>query len=751
MLADLIFLARGMRQRVLREGELAIEGGLRKGLIASITALTAATPVAFAQTLAPEDGLVVVGSYDTEELSGPLHVLPILETPQTISVIPDQLLVEQGRRTLRDSMRNITGISIQAGEGNPPGGGDAFTIRGFNARDDIYVDGARDMGNYFRDPFNADRIEVTKGPASAFSGRGNIGGTVNIVTRTPTLEGRSAAELSVGTDDLLRATADYNVVLSEENGIAFRLNAMTHQADEPGRDVVRNERWGVAPSIAFGLGGDTQLTLSYLHQEQDDVPDFGLPNARNFTLAGSGFEGAVAPVDPSNFYGYSTDYRDIEVDIATARIAHEISEIATVRSVLRYARTHNDSIASAPRFVGAVATLNGATQAVGNRKPRDQEDTLFTSQTDITMSLDTGGLSHTLVVGMEISREEAENRRRLDANGPNMNLFDPVLQAAAPIAYNGTRARLNVDTNSFYLFDTIEIGPQWRVVAGARYDDVETRVRGFDDNGIAPGFVTDLTATDTEVSGNLGLVFKPTEATSLYVAYGTAFEPSGRAEIVQLAGGNNNPPTTLAAFNVDPERTESWEAGFKWDALEGRLALAAAVFQITKTDARTPGVNPGDPPTVLDGEQEAQGLELSAVGEIAPGLNIFAGYTYLDGEVTESNTPFEEGQRLDNMPEHSASVWLSYALTERLLVGGGVQYVGERLSNIRSTPTDNFVITAPDYTIGDLFAAYQLSDAVSLRLNVYNVSDETYYHSFSSGQSIPAATRSAVLSLGVEF
>lgn len=726
--------------------------GLRRALIASMTALsaTAIAGAAAAQTV-DEDELVVTGRYETDQLSGPEYALPLVDTPQTVSVVPDQLLQEQGRRTLRDSLRNITGISLQAGEGNPPGGGDALSIRGFSGRDDLYVDGARDPGNYFRDPFNADRIEVTKGPASAFAGRGNIGGSVNIVSRTPNLTSRSHAEVSIGTDELYRATMDWNQPLNEENGIAFRLNVMTHTANEPGRDVVSNERWGFAPSIAFGLDGDTTLTLSYLRQEQNDIPDFGLPNARNFTLAGSGFEGEVAPVDPSNFYGYANDYRDVAIDIATANLSHEFSDNLALRSVLRWGHVHNDGIMSAPRFVGAVTTLNGATQVVGNRKPRDQVDEILTNQTDLTFAFETGAIRHTLVAGFEITEESSENRRRLDANGPNMNLFNPVLQTAPDIAYNGTRARLDTNTQSLFLFDTLEIGDHWRVVAGLRRDEVETRVRGFDDLGIAPGFVTDLSGDDAETTGNLALIYKPSENSSIYVAYGTAFEPSGRAEVVQLAGGNNAPPVTAANFDVDPELTTAWEAGVKWDARDGRLSLAAAIFQIDKTDARTPGVNVGDPPVVLDGEQRVQGLELSAVGEIAPGWNVFAGYTYLDGEVTESNTAFEVGQRLDNMPEHSASLWTSYAFTDRLLAGGGVQYVGERRSNIASSPTGNFTITAPSYTVVDAFVEFALTDRVDVRLNGYNLTDEVYFQSFSSGQSIPSAARSVVLSVGVSF
>lgn len=727
----------------------------RRQLIAALgtgAALSAAP--AYAQPVSDNDTpqeVVVTGQYLTDDLSLPQQVLSPLDTPQSVTVVEDDLMSEQGRRTLRDAMRNITGVSFQAGEGNPPGGGDAFNVRGFSARDDIFVDGIRDPGNYFRDPFYAERIEVTKGPASAFAGRGNVGGTVNIVTRQPILSNRVGGEIGIGTDNFYRATADYNYVVDADSGIAVRLTAMAHSADEPGRDQVFSRRWAVAPSIGFGIGGDTSFIVNYLHLEQDDRPDFGLPNGRNLSLAGSGFEGRAAPVDRDNFYGYTTDYRDVRTDTVTGRFEHRFGDTLSISNVTRYARVDNEQVASAPRFVGNVTTLTPATLAVGNRKPRDQTDQLFVNQTNLTAEFATGALRHTVVAGVEYVDESNENRRRLDANGPTMNLFDPAFQFAAPIAYNGTRARTDVETLAFYLFDTVELGDQWKFVGGLRHDRVKTRARGFDDNNVAPGFVTDLSRTDSKLSGNAAIVFKPTPASSLYVAYGTAFEPGSGAEIVQLAGGNNAAPVTAANFDVDPETSQAWEAGGKIDVMDGALNLSAAVFQINRDNARTPGLNAGDPPVVLDGEQRVRGLELQAVGRITPRWNIFAGYTYLNGEVTKSNRAFEVGQRLDHTPEHSANLWTSYAVTDALLLGGGVQHVSSRTSDVRQSATANITITAPAYTVFDAFAEYRINDQFGLRANVYNIGDRRYFYSFASGQSIPAASRSATLTLTMGF
>ena len=726
---------------------------LRGGLIASAT-VALGVGAAHAQTepqaAPPAIDSVVVRGYDVPALSSPKQVQPILDTPQTVSVMSDTLLDEQGRRTLRDSLRNITGVSIQAGEGNPPGG-DGMKIRGFSARDDIFVDGLPDNGNYFRDPFNAQSIEVTKGPASAFAGRGNVGGTVNVVSRQPEMSDFAEVEFAAGTDDYYRGTLDYNAVLSDDGGIAFRLNAMAHQSAEPGRDVVESNRYAFTPQIAFGLNGDTRVLLSAYHMAQDDIPDLGLPNARNTTLAGSGLEGRVASVGTSNFYGYANDYREIDVTMITGRVTHQLSDMTSLRVQGRYARVHNDSIVSGPRFVGAVTTLDATTQVVGNRKPRDQVDELWVGQADLTTAFETGGLAHTLVTGVEVSNELTQNRRRLDANGPANNLFNPVLQTAPVIPYNGTRTVLEADVASAYVFDSVEIGPQWIINGGVRYDAVKTRIQGLvDPNLTIPDFATDLTAQDDEFSGSFAVVYKPVDEASIYAAWGSGFETSGRADVVQLAGGNNAPPVTAASFNVDPEKSESIELGVKWDLFEN-LQVAAALFQIDKTNARTPGVNPGDPPVVLDGEQQVQGFEASAVGTITPGWSVIASYAWLDGEVTKSNNAFELGQRLDNLPEHSASLWTSWRINSDWMVGGGVQYVGDRISDIRTGPAANIQIIAPEYTTLDGVIEWEVTDEVQLRLNLYNITDETYFQSFASAQSIPAPSRSAVLSLDLTY
>ncbi len=738
-------------------GALLAAGGLGASLLAADAASAqvqppspaprAETQRSEAEPRAPGDQTITVTGYRENVLSSPQYTLPLLDTPQTVTILSDQLLEEQGRRTLRDSLRNVTGISMQAGEGSITGG-DAFSVRGFSAREDVLVDGMRDTGVYFRDPFNAQMIEVTKGPASAIAGRGNVGGTLNLVSRRPVLDDGGTVELTAGTDNLWRGTIDVNAILSQDLGAAVRLNAMANRNDVPGRDFTRNRHWAIAPTVAIGINSDTTLSLAWFHLQQRDIPDYGIVNVRNASFAGSPFAGRPAPVDRSNNYGYSTDFWNIDVDMVTARLDHQFDDVFSVRSQARYSRTYNNSYVTAPLLLTTATTIDANTVEFGRVKARDQEDELLISQTNLTAEFGSDSFHNTLVAGIELAALSQENRRQLDVDGPQTNLFHPVRQAIAPIPYQGTRARMDVDSIGAYLFDTLELGEQFKIVAGVRFDAIDTRVRSFDDVGLFPAYVTDVSATDREWSYNAAFVWKPSPSSTVYLAYGTSFEPSGRVEVVLLSGRGNTPPVTAAALNADPERSDAWELGGRVELLGGRATLSAALFQIGRENARTPGANPTDPAVPFNGTQRVRGFELQLIGQLAQGWNVLAGYSYLDGKILSSAVPTEVGEPLDNTPRHSFNVWTSYNVTDRLTVGGGVQHVGSRVSG---RPVGFITVTVPAYTIADLFAEYRITDRIRTRLNLFNITDEYYFLSFLSNQSIPGPARSASLAVTFDF
>ncbi|MFP5483900.1 MAG: TonB-dependent receptor, partial [Gammaproteobacteria bacterium] len=332
------------------------------------------------------------------------------------------LLEEQNVTSLNEALRNIPGISLQAGEGNPPGG-DQLKIRGFNARDDINVNGMRDIGNYFRDPFFIEQLEVVKGPNSAFSGRGSAGGTINFVTKQPLGVDFNRAEVSVGTDSFFRTTLDMNRVLDDDE--ALRINLMKHSANLPGRNTAEEDRYGVYAAYTWGLNKPTSITADVLHIKTNDIPDAGLPFDRRNGGTGRLPDG----INFDNFYGHTNDYKDIEVNQIGLAVQHALASGQVIRNQTRFAQVGNDSITSSPRFVdnGTGAGNNNPASgfAVGNLKPRDQVDTSFRNQTDLLFSLNTGSIQHDMVAGFDFGFYEYENRRRLDTNGPVTSLFNP--------------------------------------------------------------------------------------------------------------------------------------------------------------------------------------------------------------------------------------------------------------------------------------------------------------------------------------
>jgi catecholate siderophore receptor len=716
--------------------------------------------------------VVVAGTKDAPEykaaaLSSTKYTQPLREVPQTVQVVPQAVMQERGATSLRDVLKNVPGISMQAGEGGAPAG-DNLSIRGFGARSDIFVDGVRDTagGGYGRDPFNIESVEVAKGPASANSGRGSTGGSINMVSKAPKLDPFYRGELTGGTDNLFRSTIDINVPLwvnggapaavptgkdevsgkgvtlpsAAESGAAFRLNAMVHDQDLPGRDYVNNQRWGIAPSFAFGLGTDTRFTLNFMHLDQDNVPDYGIPWVPR-TSTNPDLLPGVPPVPFSNYYGSLTrDYERIKTDLATGILEHDFSDDLKFRSALRWGRNHRDSITSSPRF----ASVNTGTTINRNFQSRDQLDESRSWQSDLRWDTTTGSVKHEIVAGFEASREDSRNDVRVSSTGsaPTTDLFDPDPWApyTGIISYNGAYTDTTGDTFAFYLFDTIKLNRQWTLTAGLRHDTFELDYA----NRSATGTMTYLEREDHMLSVRAALNYKPAENGSIYLGYGTSFNPSteGLAYIAAPSATN----TTLSLFNADPEENRTFELGTKWDLFDDRLALTAAIFRTEKTNART--TDPADPTVVsLTGEQMVQGFELGFTGSITDRWRLIGGYTYLDSEVKKSAVPAEVGSEVSNTPEHSFSLWSVHNLTDKLEAGVGVQYVGERYSGNNSTTRQK----AGDYLTVDAMLSYQINESVTLRLNGYNLFDEEYIDRVGGGHFVPGAGRSVSLSASFSF
>ncbi|MGH7845008.1 MAG: TonB-dependent receptor [Candidatus Binatia bacterium] len=658
--------------------------------------------------------------YVVPQSSLPKFPVPLKDTPQSITIVPERLMEEQAATTVQEALRNVPGIGLQAGEGGGPQG-DNLTLRGFNARNDFFIDGIRDQGSYFRDVFNIDSVEVIKGPSSFYFGRGSTGGIINQASKSPRLTASYGGELSAGSGPLFRATADINQPFSDSG--AFRVNLMAHYAKFVDRDEAKRRRLGFAPSVSFGLGTPTQLTLSYFLQYENNLPDYGHP----FVF------GAPPRIDRDTFFGLrDKDYERTLVNIGTARLDHHFSDQLTLRNTLRYSHVDREAVPTAPRIAGTPAsgTPLSLIRVNRNRPERDTQESILSNQTDATAKFDTYGIKHTLSTGIELARETFDVLR-FNHPGPQTNLANP--NPSDPLTSARTLAAKSDTTSlSFGVFaaDQIKLNDYFEIVGGARWDIFNT---DFDDR------MNSVTRerTDRMWSYRGGIIFHPVPNHSYYFSYGSSWNPS--AEALSLNNANQGTP---------PEKNRTFEIGAKIELMEGALNLQAALFQIDKRDARTEAED-GSGLDVLKGKQRVRGLELGIAGRVLPGLNVFTGYTYLDPKILKSNDlqggiPIE-GKDLQNVPEHSATFWTTYDFLDKWQVGGGPSYVGRRYSNNSNTNR------IPGYVRWDATVAYKLTENVQFRLNANNLTNKLFYENTHPAHVVPAAGRTFIFSTAFKF
>ncbi len=659
------------------------------------------------------------------QVSSPKYTEPLRDIPQTITIIPKDIIEKQSATTLREVLSNVPGLTLTAGEGGAPAG-DNLTLRGFSARNDIFVDGVRDLGPQSRDPFNLEQVEIVKGPGSAYVGRGSTGGTINLVSKTPGLRPSYGLTLNFGSDRTKRATADLNIPLKKiglGEHAAFRLNFVGHVSAVAGREVVENERWGVAPSLALGLGTPTRLIFSYFKLKQDNISDYGIPWVPVTNNALVAYRDRPAPVPRDTFYGLkSRDFEKLDADLFTFRFERDINEKMTFRNQFRFGRSTRDSIATPPRFAG-----NNSTAI--NRELRSwvTEDDVWDNQTDLRAGFSTGSIGHAIVGGLALTRER---NKRVTRTAGNMltTLFNPNPNDIFPgaIVINPIVGDITANSAALYLFDTAKLSEKWEVNGGLRWDY-------FDADGIVTQTGARVARIDRLFSYKAGVVFKPLPIGSIYAAYGTSLNPS----LEGLSYGTANTA-------IDPEKTYNFEVGSKWDLLRQRLSLTGAVFHIRKTNARTPGLVPGDPPQVLQGEQRVAGVELGLSGRITRAWTVFGGYTFLDSKIVDSNTVAEIGKDIINTPRNSLSVWTTYRVW-KIDLGGSTRFVGQRFGNNTNT---RFV---EGYWVVDAMASYPLRENIDLRLNMYNLGDKYYFDRLGGGHLIPGPARSVMLSTSFRF
>ena len=658
----------------------------------------------------------------------------IQDTPQSIDVVTRQVMKDQATSTLQDALRNVPGLTLNAGEGGSHG--DSVNLRGFAAGDDLFLDGIRDTGTYFRDSFNLESVDVLEGPASTLFGRGSTGGVINQISKMPTMSPEREATATFGTNAELRGTADLDQPIAED--AAFRVNLMGERTDVADRDYVRNRRFGFAPSVAWGLHEDTTVTLAYFHQEEDDVPDYGIPYLFN----------GPAPVPRNTFYGLaSDDVFQTNVNVMTAVLKHRFTDALSLTETLRYGNYWMNSRISAPHYGDDDTRGDGEPPppspglspadilTLRDRPSVEGTTTNLTSQTAATYDFATGPVAHTLVVGVEASRETSDLTRY--ANQIDQIPGTPVLDPDPNEPFPGTQTKVSSrpsttgDTIAGFLLETMHIGPQWDVIGGFRYDR-------FDANYDEPVSRAHFERVDTMPSPRAAIVFKPTPQQSLYFSYGTSFNPS--AENLSLSSKN---------ANLAPEKDRTYELGAKSQFLGGLLSATGAVFDTEMTNARV--ADPDDPLLQqLSGSQRVRGFELGVEGHLTERWSVLAGYTYLDAKTIASTAPAQIGEFLPNTARNAANLWTTYEIDDAWKIGTGINWLGHRFADMAGQ------VGIPSYVVWNAMAGYQVTDEINVQVNVYNITNayyytNSYYSSALENHVVPGAGRTATLTASFEF
>jgi catecholate siderophore receptor len=732
---------------------------------------------------------------------------PLVDTAQTIALVPQYLLSEQAATTLRDGLRNVPGISMAAGEGGAQG--DSLTIRGFNARNDIYLDGIRDFGSYYRDSFNFSAVDVLEGPASVEFGRGSTGGVVNQESKQPELNRFLAVGSQFGSNLRRRGTVDINLPLAAiPGGTAFRGNVVGEQTNFAGRDVTTTSRYGVAPSISFGLKTHTRATFSYLHERENDIPDYGLPY----------FGAGVAQVPTNTYYGIAAaNYLETTPDIATGRIEHDFGLHLTLRNTLRWANYPRNFRITEPQINSAATVIY--TNADG-KNAYEGPSTGIAVQCAISATASAScfpfntPLSQVLVKRNEISGTSTEDmlwdqlsasyhfnirhvsnsaivmleggRERSNPNRPTYTLpYVPALNPnpADPFAPTATTPAVttHVASQSYGIdfLDTLELTRWLQLSGGVRFDYFSTTSATPVNTLVTPVAAAVVAERlDKQPTYRAAVVVKPRAEGSIYFDWGTSFNPA--AESLSLSANNAVSP---------PEYNQTFELGAKWGFVHDRLNFNGSLFRTEKLNARE--TDPTNSSNVVNsGNQMVRGLQIGALGHLPSSFDLILGYAYLDGRVESSilnASPFTAVNTLliaakdprantapyylnpanfplANVPKNSGNFWVTHSLRYRFVGGFGGNYVAARRASSTALIADYesqallnpaavpFVAkSVPGYTVLNLLLRRPVGEHFEAQFNLNNLTNRFFIDEPHPGHLVPGERITALFGLNYKF
>jgi catecholate siderophore receptor len=692
---------------------------------------------AFAQAQKPDqsiENVVVTGLYTAPKSDIVKLMEPLLDTPVSVVTVTQQLMQDRGNTNLNDALRNVPSITLQSNESSWMG--NAPFIRGFSARTDMFIDGMRDIGMYYRDPFNMTRVEVLEGPDSILFGRGSTGGVVEQDSKMPSLDQFTSVIASAGTNDLGRATADVNMPIDGlGTPAAVRVNLMADTNGVADRDVTRFNRFGLAPSLALGLGTPTRVDLSWFYQQEHDRPDFGTP----------WYFGTPSAVPRNNFYGFKTDHLNTTANMGTVRVEHDFADWFTLRDQSRYAAYTRFETAAKPGLAANVtpATPLSSAGVALNSFTLASTEKQFQNQLDALARFVTGPVAHDLDAGIEYDWESSDPKYYTNAGLTNTLLNPNVNQTFSPtLTYQRADIDTSTNTEGLYATDTLKLGEEWQAILGARVDRfaVHFHELAFSVPPATTGLVTATNLknrADTLPSWHGALLYKPAKNGTFYFSYGTSFNPS--AETLDII--NSFTSFSLNNENLSPERNRTFELGTKWAVMDGTLLLSGALFETDKVNARIPSDIPGF--NTLAGNQQVQGFELLAQGRITEQWNVNLGYDHLSSGTTKTapgGPPI--GYPLPFAPHNNVTFWTTYQILEELQVGAGGQYVGSRYAQTTAP-----VELAPSYVTFDAMGKWTFDPRFDLQVNVYNLADRHYFDMMHFAFVTPGAGRSAMLTL----
>jgi len=624
---------------------------------------------------------------------------PLMNIPQTINVVTRDQLDDQANHSLADILRYVPGTTVGQGEGNR----DQITLRGQNTTADFFLDGVRDDVQYYRGLYNIERVEILKGPYALIFGRGGGGGIINRVQKSPLSDDIIyAGQASINSFGAYDISADVNAPLSDV--AAVRINAVYENLDSH-RDFVGGERYAWNPYVAFKLNDAWKLGLSYEYVHDNRTTDRGIPSIA--TAAGQPNRPIAGYRD--QFFGVpDVNYTQLQAHIAKLRLDGALASNVSFSGTILYGDYDKIYLNVYPN--GAVTAQNGTVALAAYSDPTQREN--FIAQANLVWDVETGALTHKILVGSEYGDQKSANRRF------NGTLSTPTISLANPLFPTVNFNALSRDTVSdvkffsTYVQDQISFGEHIDVVAGLRYDNFD--IEGID---LLPAVDRPFARKDEKVSPRLGLIFKPQENISLYGSYSQSFLPRSGDQFLAL---------TVTQQNLAPEKFTNYELGAKWD-VRPNLNMTLAVFQLERSNATTP--DPSNPVASINvGTTRTQGVELSVTGNITSSWQVHGGYSYQDAVLAGNDSV-----RLGQVPRHQASLWNRYDLSDQFAAGLGIIHQSSQFAAIRAVSNTTKL---PAFTRLDAAVYYDLSDALQLQLNIENLLNTDYFSDAHNNNNI---------------